>query len=162
MSTWLLDTPLFNMLATPKAKPLLEWCAANRPSMFISAASLTEVARGIDKLSGSQSQRANAQRKWLDEILTRFADRVHPVDAAIATRAGESLPSLLVTSAIGSTTHSLSRRRRSTATASSRAATGSSGPGQKFRLRRSSWRGRRASVGKAFARADPPPSCFSS
>jgi hypothetical protein len=25
MSTWLLDTPLFNMLATPKAKPLLEW-----------------------------------------------------------------------------------------------------------------------------------------
>jgi predicted nucleic acid-binding protein len=96
MSTWLLDTPLFNMLATPKAKPLLEWCAANRPSMFISAASLTEVARGIDKLSGSQSQRANAQRKWLDEILTRFADRVHPVDAAIATRAGESLPHLII------------------------------------------------------------------
>jgi predicted nucleic acid-binding protein len=96
MSTWLLDTPLFNMLATPKAKPLLEWCAANRPSMFISAASLTEVARGIDKLSGSQSQRANAQRKSLDEILTRFADRVHPVDAAIATRAGESLPHLII------------------------------------------------------------------
>jgi toxin FitB len=96
MSTWLLDTPLFNMLATPKAKPLLEWCAASRPSMFLSAASLTEVARGIDKLSGSHSQRANAQRKWLDEILTRFADRVHPVDAAIATRAGESLPHLII------------------------------------------------------------------
>jgi predicted nucleic acid-binding protein len=96
MSTWLLDTPLFNMLATPKAKPLLEWCEANKPSLFISAASLTEVARGIDRLSGSQSQRANAQRKWLDEILTRFADRVHPVDAAIATRAGESLPRLTI------------------------------------------------------------------
>jgi toxin FitB len=96
MSTWLLDTPLFNMLATPKAKRLREWCEANKPSLFISAASLTEVARGIDKLSGSQSQRANAQRKWLDEILTRFADRVHPVDAAIATRAGESLPHLII------------------------------------------------------------------
>jgi predicted nucleic acid-binding protein len=94
MSTWLLDTPLFNMLATPKAKPLLEWCWANKPSLFISAASLTEVARSIDKLPGSQSERANAQRKWLDEIITRFADRIHPVDVAIAIRAGRVLPSL--------------------------------------------------------------------
>ena len=67
-----------------------------QPSLFISAASLTEVARGIHKLPGSQPQRANAQRKWLDEILTRFADRVHPVDASIATRAGESLPHLII------------------------------------------------------------------
>ena len=37
MSTWLLDTPLFNMLATPKAKPLHEWCEAIKPSLFISA-----------------------------------------------------------------------------------------------------------------------------
>jgi predicted nucleic acid-binding protein len=88
MSTWLLDTPLFNILATSKARPLLEWCEANKASLFISAASLTEIARGIDKLPGSQSQRANAQRKWLDEIITRFADRIHPVDAAIAIRAG--------------------------------------------------------------------------
>jgi toxin FitB len=93
MSTWLMDTPLFNMLQTPKARPLLEWCEANKPSLFISAASLTEVALGIYKLPGSQSQRANAQRNWLDEIITRFADRIHPVDAAIATRAGTLLPS---------------------------------------------------------------------
>jgi predicted nucleic acid-binding protein len=94
MSTWLLDTPLFNMLATPKAKPLLEWCLANKPSLFISTASLTEVARGINKLSGFQSERAHAQRKRLDEITTRFADRIHPVDVAIAVRAGRVLPSL--------------------------------------------------------------------
>jgi predicted nucleic acid-binding protein len=94
MSTWLMDTPLFKMLATPSAKPLLEWCEANDASLYISAASLTEVARGINKLSGSQSQRASAQRKWLDEIVTRFADRIHPVDAAIAVRAGGVLSSL--------------------------------------------------------------------
>ena len=94
MSTWLVDTPLCKMLATPKAKPLLEWCEANEASLFISAASLTEVALGINKLPGSQSQRAKAQRTWLDEIITRFADRIHPVDAAIATRAGALLPSL--------------------------------------------------------------------
>jgi predicted nucleic acid-binding protein len=96
MSTWLMDTALFNMLATPKAKPLLRWCEANDASLYISAASLTEIAMGINKLPGSPSQRPNAQRKWLDEILRRFADRVHPVDAAIATRAGESLPHLII------------------------------------------------------------------
>jgi toxin FitB len=94
MSTWLLDTPLFMMLATPKAKPLLEWCEANDPSLYISAASLTEVAQGINKLAVSRSQRGIAQHNWLNEIITRFADRIHPVDAAIATRAGELLPSL--------------------------------------------------------------------
>jgi hypothetical protein len=53
MSTWLMDGALFKMLATPKAKPLLEWCKANEPSLFISAASLTEIALGINKLPGS-------------------------------------------------------------------------------------------------------------
>ena len=96
MSTWLIDTPLFKMLATPKAKPLLEWCKANDASLYISAASLTEVALGINKLPGPQSQRANAPRNWLDEIITRFADRIHPVDVRIATRAGALLPSLTI------------------------------------------------------------------
>jgi toxin FitB len=96
MSTWLMDTPLFKMLATPKAKPLLEWCEANEASLFISAVSLTHVAQAISKLAGSQSQRASAQFNWLDEISRRFADRIHPVDAAIATRAGESLPRLII------------------------------------------------------------------
>ena len=93
MSTWLMDTPLFKMLATAKAKPLIEWCEANDASLFISVASLTEVALGISKWRVSQSQRASAQRKWLDEIIAHFADRIHTVDAAIAARAGELLPS---------------------------------------------------------------------
>jgi predicted nucleic acid-binding protein len=82
------------MLATPKAKPLLQWCEANDASLYISVASLTEVALGISKLPMSRSQRASAQHNWLNEIITRFADRIHPVDAAIATRAGTLLPSL--------------------------------------------------------------------
>jgi toxin FitB len=94
MSTWLMDTPLFKMLATPKAKPLLEWCEANETSLFISAASLTHVAQAVSKLPGSQSQRASAQFNWLDEISKRFADRIHPVNATIAIRAGSVLPSL--------------------------------------------------------------------
>jgi hypothetical protein len=71
MSTWLMDTALFKMLQTAKARPLLEWCEANDASLFISVASVTHLARGISKLPGSQSQRAAAQRNWLDEIITR-------------------------------------------------------------------------------------------
>jgi hypothetical protein len=35
-----------------------------------------------------------AQHNWLNEIITRFVDRIPPVDAAIATRAGALLPGL--------------------------------------------------------------------
>ena len=45
MSTWLIDTPLFSMLQTAKAKPLLEWCEANDASLFISAAPLLMCVR---------------------------------------------------------------------------------------------------------------------
>jgi hypothetical protein len=68
MSTWLLDTALFNMLATPKAKPLHEWCEANKPSLFISAESLTEISAAIGKMSASRWQRGDALRIWFDEI----------------------------------------------------------------------------------------------
>ncbi|HEY1863732.1 MAG TPA: PIN domain-containing protein [Roseiarcus sp.] len=96
MSTWLIDTALFKMLATPKAEPLLKWCEANDASLYVSAASLTEIALGVSKLSGSQYQRAAVQHNWLNEITARFADRIHSVDALIATRAGTLLSSLTV------------------------------------------------------------------
>jgi toxin FitB len=92
MSTWLMDTPLLKMLRLEKAKPLLHWCEANDASLFISAASLAHVAQGIDKLPTSQSQGAKALRNWLGRIIDRFGDRIHPVDAAIAMRAGSLLP----------------------------------------------------------------------
>jgi predicted nucleic acid-binding protein len=92
MGTWLMDTPLLKLLAPQKAKPLYNWCEANDASLFTSAASLTHVVGGISKLSTSQSQGAKALRSWLDEIITRFADRIRPVDAEIAMRAGALLP----------------------------------------------------------------------
>jgi predicted nucleic acid-binding protein len=92
MNTWLMDTPLLKMLATAKAKPLLDWCEANDASLFISAASLAHVAQAISKLPASQSQGAKALRSWLDKINARSTDRIHPVDAEIAMRAGVLLP----------------------------------------------------------------------
>jgi hypothetical protein len=108
----------------------LYWCEANDASLFISAVSLTHVAHGIDKLPTSQSQ-----GNWLDKIVDRFGDRIHPVDAAIAMRAGSLLPHRTV----GLPIHHFhdvpsSRRLRGTATAWSPAEIRSSGPGLMLRL----------------------------
>jgi hypothetical protein len=94
MTTWLIDTALFKMLASPKAASLRNWLEANDASLFLSAASLTEIAAGIAKMPASQSHRAQALRAWFDEFATRYADRIHVVDPEIATRAGALLPSL--------------------------------------------------------------------
>jgi predicted nucleic acid-binding protein len=92
MSTWLMDTPLLKMLRPEKAKPLLGWCESNDASLFISAASLAHVAGDTDKLPTSQSRGAESLRSWLHSVIDRFGDRIHPVDAAIAMRAGSLLP----------------------------------------------------------------------
>jgi len=94
MNTWLVDPPLLKVVASPKAASLQQWCEANNASLFLSAASLTEISAGIGKMPASQSQRANALREWLERITSRFADRIHPVDPVIAMRAGAILPRL--------------------------------------------------------------------
>ena len=94
MKTWLIDPALFKMLATPNAKVLQQWRQANSASLYLSAASLTEVAAAISKMTGKQSQRGNALQVWLDGLTNSFADRIHVVDAEISVRAGSILSRL--------------------------------------------------------------------
>jgi predicted nucleic acid-binding protein len=94
MSTWLLDTALFKLVASSRAAPLQQWCEANNASLFLSAASLTEIVGSIEKTPSSQPQRARALRLWLDGVAENFGDRIHSVDLAIAQRAGSLLPRL--------------------------------------------------------------------
>jgi predicted nucleic acid-binding protein len=94
VTTWLIDTALFKFLASSKAKSLHEWPEANDASVFLSSASIVEIAAAIAKTSRTQSQRGNALRTWLDGITSHFADRIHPVDPETAMRAGALMPSL--------------------------------------------------------------------
>lgn len=59
---------------------------------FLSAASLIEIQAAIARLAGGQKQRADVLRHWLDAIVSGFGDRIHPIDAKIALRAGSLLP----------------------------------------------------------------------
>ncbi len=94
MSTWLMDTALFKILASPKATSFRHWLEAHDASVFLSAASLTEIAASIAKMPANPSQRGAGLRTWFTDLTSRYADRIHPVDLEIATRAGALLPSL--------------------------------------------------------------------
>jgi predicted nucleic acid-binding protein len=94
MATWLMDTALFNTLASPKAAILDKCFEANDASIFLSAASLPEIVHGIGKMSGSQAHRGIPMRSWFDVLTSRYADRIHQVDPEIAVRAGAVLSSM--------------------------------------------------------------------
>ena len=94
MTTWLADTALLKILGSPSAARLRQWVEANDASLFLSTASLTEIAAAIGKTPANQSQRSTALQTWLDGICTQFSDRIHPVDPEIATRAGAILLNL--------------------------------------------------------------------
>ena len=94
MTTWLMDTALFKMPATPNAASLQKWFEANDASHFLLAASLAEINAGIARLSGKASARGAALKTWFDRLAMQFADRIHPIDPEIAKRAGALLSSL--------------------------------------------------------------------
>lgn len=94
MKTWLIDTALFATLgpASSQKSGLRHWLNAHREPVFLSAASLVEIEAAIGRVPASQQQRISALRSWLDGLCSTFSDRIHPVDVAIAVRAGKQLP----------------------------------------------------------------------
>jgi predicted nucleic acid-binding protein len=93
LNTWLIDTPLFATLAPSAQKSALRhWLDMHREPVFLSTASLVEIAAAIERVPASQQLRICALRDWLDGLTSAFSDRIHPVDAAVAVRAGRLLP----------------------------------------------------------------------
>jgi hypothetical protein len=117
MTTWLMDTALFNTLASPKVMGLRNWLEANEASVFLSAASLTEVAASIGEMSGNRWQRRRAAHMVRRDHhpLRRPRPPGRRRDRHAPARYCRAEP--VVTCAIGFTTPSLSRRRRSMAMA---------------------------------------------
>jgi toxin FitB len=94
LKTWLIDTALFATLgpASSQKSGLRHWLEAHREPVFLSAASLVEFESAIGRVPASQQARIRALRDWLDGLVSTFSDRIHPVDAAVAVRAGRLLP----------------------------------------------------------------------
>ena len=87
---FLLDTCAISELIKPAPDPgVLEWFAQqDELSLYLSALSLGELKRGIEKLSAGK--RKTFLQKWLAEnVIQRFSDRVLPLDRNICLRWGE-------------------------------------------------------------------------
>jgi toxin FitB len=83
--------------------------AADAAGLFLSVLTLGELRKGVEAKRRSDPVAADRLGAWVDGIETTFADRVLPIDAAIARRwgelsAGRSLPvidTLIAATAIG-------------------------------------------------------------
>ena len=81
---YLLDTCIVSE-ARRQSPPALQWMAAMEPSrLHLSVITLGEVAKGIAMLERRDRVRSGRLRPWLARLQADYADRILPVDTAIA------------------------------------------------------------------------------
>ncbi len=91
---YLLDTSVVSALAPGRETfvpgPLREWLQAHHKELFLPAIAVAEMAQGISKLRrAGGAERADRLDRWLDGLLTTYADRILPLDAQAARLAGQ-------------------------------------------------------------------------
>jgi predicted nucleic acid-binding protein len=86
--SFLLDTNVVSELRKSQCDPAVAaWFASvSGEPHYISVLVLGEIRRGITRLQGRDAQQARVLEAWLDQLATRFASRVLPIDAAVADR----------------------------------------------------------------------------
>lgn len=94
MATWLIDTALLSTLRSPKANGIRVWAEANQASLYLSAASLFEIARAIARTPASQAHKREQLWAWVENLSNEFSDRIHALDAETALRAGPLVSNL--------------------------------------------------------------------
>jgi len=81
---YLLDTCLISELVASQPNPkVVRWVDnVEEDKLFLSAITIGEIKRGIEKLA--DSRRKSALREWLeDDLLIRFRDRILPIDTRV-------------------------------------------------------------------------------
>ena len=81
---YLLDTCVISELVARQPSPsVVDWIdGVEEDRLFLSAITIGEIKKGIEKLSNSERKRALGE--WLEgDLLTRFSDRILPIDTAV-------------------------------------------------------------------------------
>jgi predicted nucleic acid-binding protein len=81
---FLLDTCVISELVARQPDPgVVQWVdSVIEENLFLSAITIGEIKKGIEKLAATNHQRALSE--WLeDELLVRFKDKVLPIDTAV-------------------------------------------------------------------------------
>ena len=91
---YLLDTSVVSVLAPGRESfvptPLSEWLQAHHKQLYLPCIAIAEMAQGIGKLRrAGGAERADRLDRWLDGLLSIYADRIMPLDAQAARLAGD-------------------------------------------------------------------------
>ena len=90
----MLDTSVVSVLAPGRESfvptPLSEWLQAHHKQLYLPCIAIAEMAQGIGKLRrAGGAERADRLDRWLDGLLSIYADRILPLDAQAARLAGD-------------------------------------------------------------------------
>ena len=90
---YLLDTSVVSVLAPGREafvpSPLAAWLQAHHQQLYLPSVAVAELAQGIGKLRRAGGiERADRLDRWLDGLLSTYADRILPLDAQAARLAG--------------------------------------------------------------------------
>ena len=86
---FLLDTNVVSELRKPQADPRVKRWATSVPaaSLFLSVITVLELETGVLRIERRDARQGKALRRWLDaQVLIAFAERILPVDTAVARR----------------------------------------------------------------------------
>lgn len=89
---YLLDTNVLSELRKRRRNPnVVKWISAvPADSLYLSVITIGEIAQGISRQrragTASATAHADALQSWLEGLLADYAERILPVDVAIATR----------------------------------------------------------------------------
>jgi len=91
---YLLDTSVVSVLAPGREafvpQPLREWLQAHHKQLYLPCIAVAEMAQGIAKLRrAGGAERADRLDRWLDGLLSAYADRILPLDAQASRLAGQ-------------------------------------------------------------------------
>jgi predicted nucleic acid-binding protein len=85
--SYLLDTNVVSDLrrSARRTGRLREWLARQTPeSLYISVVTIGEIRQGIEQLRRRDVAQAQVLSRWLDELGRVYADRILPIDHAVA------------------------------------------------------------------------------
>ncbi len=93
--SWVLDTVVVSELrkaGTSKVSPaLMNWSqSVDAAQLYVSAITIMELEMGVLAMERKDRNQGLQLRRWLDQqVLTEFANRILPIDTAVARRCGK-------------------------------------------------------------------------
>jgi toxin FitB len=87
--SFLLDTNVVSEIRRSRDPHVRAWAeAVDDLDLHLSVLTLGEIRKGTELLRGRDPAQAEVFASWLDQLHTRFADRIVPIDARVAEEWG--------------------------------------------------------------------------